>query len=143
MMWRDVRESVAMVTDRQQGLANDGKGPDFYLLNPEDPEGSAYIFPSRNISFFAENIFRPTKRLSIIPGVRFESIDTRSEGFYKQRVLDAAGNVIVENKIDEKRGRQRAFVLLGLGVTYQGLEKLEIYGNVSQNYSALKVLSVR
>ena len=130
-------------TDRQQGLANDGKGPDFYLLNPEDPEGSAYIFPSRNISFFAENIFRPTKRLSIIPGVRFESIDTRSEGFYKQRVLDAAGNVIVENKIDEKRGRQRAFVLLGLGVTYQVLEKLEIYGNVSQNYRPITFNDLR
>jgi len=130
-------------TTAQQGLGMAGSNADFNYLNPNDLEESDYQFPNKNHSFFAENIFQISSKLSLTPGVRFENIQTFAEGYYKAYVKDGAGNIIVENKIDEKLNRKRNFVLLGLGLSYKAHEKLEFYANFSQNYRAINFTDLR
>ncbi len=131
------------ITTARQGEANNGSGPDFYFLNPENIEKSDYTFPNYNFSLFAENIFYLTPKLTLTPGIRFENIQTFADGYYKQRVFDAAGNLIVENREDEELSRRRSFVLFGLGLSYKPKTELELYANISQNYRAINFSDLR
>jgi Fe(3+) dicitrate transport protein len=90
-------------THRRQGLGSDRSDADFDFLNPDDLEGSDFDLPSRNVSWFAENIFNLTNKFSLTPGVRFESIRTETDGYYKNRVEDLAGNILVDEKSKSKR----------------------------------------
>lgn len=123
-------------TTNQQGDAPTGDAPDFRFLNPGDLEQSDYEFPSRNVSFFAENLFNLGQKWTITPGVRFEYIRTSSDGYYKQRVF-SGGQVIFEQKLQDSRLNERQFLLLGLGVGYRVSDDIEAYANISQNYRAI------
>ena len=127
----------------KQGDANDGDGPDFEFLNPDNVEGSDYTFPSWNIAVFTEHVIRPTNRLSITPGIRFEYIQTDAEGWYKQITRNFAGEVIAEQRFDESRSLDRQFVLMGLGVGYRLGKGIEAYANFSQNYRAITFSDIR
>lgn len=130
-------------TDRKQGLGSDGDGPDFSFLNPENLSHSAYDFPSRNIAVFAENKFSITSDLSITPGIRYEHIETASDGYYHKTVEDLAGNVIFKEKLEDNRSKTRDFALLGLGASYQPINALELYANFSENYRAISFNDMR
>ena len=130
-------------TSNSQGFANDGAGPDFYYLNPDNPGKSAFTFPSSNFSAFAENIFRITPSFSITPGIRYEYISTASDGYFMEKATDLAGNVIYENKEEEAKSRKRALVLAGIGASYKPCRKMEIYANFSQNYRAINFNDLR
>jgi Fe(3+) dicitrate transport protein len=130
-------------THRRQGLGNDGSGPDFDFLSPQDLEGSDYDFPSINVSWFAENIFNLSEKFSLTPGVRFEYIRTEADGYYKKRVEDLAGNILLDEKVDEQRVDERSFVFFGLGASYKQSEDLEIYANFSQNYRAVNFNDIK
>ena len=75
-------------TDRQIGNSNDGSGgapSDFAFSHTtvlDSLSYSRYKFPNFNTALFAENIFRLTSRLSVIPGIRYENIVTKADGFY-------------------------------------------------------------
>ena len=124
------------LTRNKQGDANDGSGPDFNFLNPDDLERSDYEFPSRNISWFAENLFNINDRWNITPGIRFEYIRTASEGYYKERIF-SGGQVIFEQKFEDVQENDRSFVLLGVGSGYKVGEDVELYSNISQNYRSI------
>lgn len=130
-------------TVARQGDGNSGSGPDFEYLNPGNLENSDYTFPNNNYAVFAENIFQITQHLTITPGVRFEVIKTQAEGYYKQRVIDGAGNVIVENTIPEALERKRSFIIGGIGISYKPKNSVELYGNFSQNYRAINFTDLR
>jgi Fe(3+) dicitrate transport protein len=130
-------------TTALQGDANNGSGPDFEYLNPSDLENSDYLFQNRNTSVFLENIINLTEKWSLVPGIRFEHIYTSSEGYFKQRVFDGAGNLIVENRTDESMGRSRNFFIFGLGTNYKINESWTLYGNFSQNYRAINFSDIR
>jgi Fe(3+) dicitrate transport protein len=133
-------------TTAKQGEANNkvsGDKSDFTYLNPENLENSNYTFPNQNYAFFVEHIFNLSPKLSITPGARVENIQTYSNGYYKLRVFDAAGNLVVDRKTEENLSRTRSFVLFGLGVSYKTNDKMEIYGNVSQNYRAINFTDLR
>ena len=130
-------------TSAKQGNGTNGNDANFSYLNPTNLENSDYAFPNKNYAVFAENIFNITDKFSLTPGARFENIQTFSNGYYKQRVLDGAGNVIVENKIQENQERKRNFVLFGLGASYKLSDKIEFYGNISQNYRAINFSDLR
>ncbi len=130
-------------TDSRQGEANAATGPDFHFLNPNDVEKSDYLFPNRNLAVFAEHIFSLDSHWTLTPGIRFEHIDTRSEGYYRQRVYDGAGNLIVDNRVTDAEQRSRQFVILGLGASYKPNERWELYANVSQNYRAINFSDLR
>lgn len=133
-------------TDRRQGLGNSrstGKKSDFNFENPDNLEYSQYTFPSSNTAFFIENVFRVLPALSITPGVRFENIQTNAKGFYNLLNTDLAGNIIYKNTIQEKRTSNRSFVLAGIGVSYDPTGRLEVYGNISQNYRSINFNDMR
>jgi Fe(3+) dicitrate transport protein len=124
-------------TKSKSGYASDGSGPDFHFLNPEDVEFFNYTYPNKNYSYFIENIFDITPKLSVTPGLRFEYIKTQSEGYEKIRTLDQAGNVVAEVKVPGDRESKRSFLIGGIGISYKATEKLEVYSNVTQNYRAI------
>ncbi len=130
-------------TTATQGEGTAGTGPDFYFLNPGDVENSDYTFPNTNYALFVENVFDISKKLSVTPGLRFENIQTFSSGYYKQYVFDAAGNIIVENTIEEDLNRKRSFLIGGIGISYKPSGRTEVYGNISQNYRAINFTDLR
>lgn len=125
-----------------QGEANKSAAADFYFEEGTRLK-SDYANPSFNLALFTENIFRLTEKFSITPGVRFEMIDTKSDGFYYQPVYDLAGNVIADNGSEEVIQNKRNIVLAGIGASYTFKEHLEAYGNVSQNYKAISFSDLR
>ena len=126
-----------------QGDGSQGSDADFRFLNPTNVENSDYRFPNKNESVFVENIFYLNNKFSLTPGLRYEHILTFSEGYYKQRVLDFAGNVIVDNKLTDNQQRSRSFLIAGVGLSYKPSQKLEVYGNISQNYRAINFTDLR
>ncbi len=130
-------------TFARQGEANAANGPDFFFLNPGNVEKSDYTFPNYNYAAFLEHIFYLTPRLTLTPGVRFEHIDTRASGYYKQRVFDFAGNLISETRQDERLDRKRSFVLFGAGLSWKTKNGYEWYANGSQNYRAINFTDLR
>ena len=127
----------------RQGLGNAGTGPDFYYLHPENLENSDYAFPNTNYALFAEHIFYLGEKWSLTPGIRYENIHTRAEGYFNQRVYDAAGNLVAETRLEERQSRRRNFVLLGLGASWKPSPAYEFYANISQNYRAINFSDLR
>ena len=130
-------------TTAKQGWGSRGSDADFRYLNPSSLEDSDYAFPNRNYAAFAENIFNLSPKISLTPGIRLENIQTFADGYYKQYVYDAAGNIVVENRFDETLNRRRNFLLFGLGASYRKSESTEFYANVSQNYRAINFTDLR
>jgi Fe(3+) dicitrate transport protein len=124
-------------TTSQQGLGSAGSDADFNFQNPQDLEGSDYLFPSRNASFFSENIFYVNEKFTITPGIRLEYIGTSSAGYYKQIATDLAGNIIFEQNIETSTSRKRWVFLSGIGLSHKTGKTGEWYGNISQNYRAI------
>lgn len=125
------------LTRRQQGDGDDGSGADFSFIGPE-PNRSGYRFPGTNIAAFAENIFQLTRRWSVTPGIRFEHINTKADGYYyKQNVF------IDDEKIEEQKSNPRSFTLLGIGTSYKFDNGVELYANISQNYRSINFNDIR
>ncbi|MFT7589694.1 MAG: Fe(3+) dicitrate transport protein [Limisphaerales bacterium] len=129
-------------TNRSQGDANDEAGPDFEYLNPENLERFSFVFPSLNFSLFAEQVFR-FDHFFLTPGVRFESITTESDGYYREIAEDLAGNILLDTIFEESLYRSRKFVLAGLGAGYQWDSGIELYANFSQNYRGITFNDLR
>jgi len=126
-----------------QGEGTTGKDADFTFVQPEKFITYDYHFPNRNISAFAENIFYLSDKLSVTPGVRFEYINTTADGFYGNISRDLAGNIINISKTDEYRQNGRNFVLVGIGISYKPLNKVDMYANISQNYRSITFSDMR
>jgi Fe(3+) dicitrate transport protein len=145
------KQSVLLVGGRyyhgfnhsQQGQGSTGKDANFSFLEPDRFITYDYEFPNRNVSLFAENIFYLGEKLSITPGVRFEYISTKADGFYGNIQRDLAGNVINITRTDEFRKNNRQFLLGGVGISYKPFERVEAYGNVSQNYRSITFSDMR
>ncbi len=133
-------------TERKQGLANansTGTKSDFQFLNPESLDFSDYTFPSNNIALFSEFLYNITPRLSITPGLRYETINTKAAGFYNDIQRNLAGTIIYKNRIDEERASTRNFLLAGIGLSFKPRENNELYVNASQNYRSINFNDMR
>ena len=123
-----------------QGPGTNGSDANFNFQNtiyPNYNNQSNYIYPNKNLAFFGENIIYINEKISLTPGFRFENIVTRSEGFYKKINLDAAGNVIFNEKFNESDKKNRSFFLFGLGISFKYNKTLEFYSNISENYRSV------
>ncbi|MCG2431915.1 TonB-dependent receptor [Aequorivita xiaoshiensis] len=130
----------------RQGPGSDGSDPDFNFANdkyPNYPRQSDFEFPNLNIAVFGESIFNLSSKLSITPGFRFEYIKTQSEGEFKKINFDIAGNPILNENIEDNRNFDRAFLLLGVGMSYKPLRSLEMYANLSKNYRSVTFNDIR
>ncbi len=130
-------------TTQRQGDADSTRNPTFQFLNPNLPDNSDFRFPNRNYSAFLENIFVITPNFTLTPGVRYENIQTSSEGFFQQISYDGAGNVVGRLREDERRTRNRAFVFFGIGASYTPTQSAELYANLSQNYRSITFSDLR
>ena len=126
-----------------QGDGSTGKDADFNFVQPEQFITYDYRYPNQNVAVFAESIFNVHEKLSITPGVRFEYIDTRSDGFYGSITRDLAGNIIDQSKTFETRNNTRHFLLGGVGVSYKPTPKINVYSNLSQNYRSITFTDMR
>jgi Fe(3+) dicitrate transport protein len=134
-------------TDREIGLGNAGAGgsrSDFTFDKSTEYDSlsySRYTFPNHNVAFFAENIYHLTPKLSLIPGLRHESIYTKADGFYNNPQQDLSsiytGTVISNQLVTEHRLSKRAFLIGGLGLSYDPNGSIQVYANFSQNYRAI------
>jgi Fe(3+) dicitrate transport protein len=130
-------------TDRQIGNGNarsTGTKADFSFDKSTEYDSlsySHYKFPNHNIAFFAENIFRINSKFSIIPGIRYENIYTKADGFYNNVGIDLAQNVISNQLVTEHRVNNRSFVIGGLGLSYNENNAIQLYANISQNYRGI------
>ncbi|HTJ12286.1 MAG TPA: TonB-dependent receptor [Dinghuibacter sp.] len=134
-------------TDREIGLGNAGPGgatTDFSFDKSTEYDSlsySQYKFPNHNVAVFAENIFRLTSKLSLIPGLRYENIHTRADGFYNNPQQDLSsiytGTVISNQLVTEHRLSKRSFLIGGLGLSYDQNASMQLYANISQNYKAI------
>ncbi len=121
----------------QQGNADTTNLPHFTYNNIDNLEGSDYEFPSTNYSVFIEHIFRFGKKISITPGLRFEHINTKAEGSFREVVYDLANNPIFDTTWNETREKSRSFVIGGLGVNYKFNDTIDVYANFTQNYRSI------
>jgi len=130
-------------TQREQGDADKTAEANFSFLHPDNLENSAYTFPSLNYAVFAENIFQISSRWSLVPGIRFEYINTASDGYYRLINKNLAGNVLLDMKVYDQRSNSRSFLLLGLGNQFKLNKTLELYANISQNYRSINFNDMR
>lgn len=125
------------LTFRRQGDASDQGDADF-TFNGTEPDKSSFRFPGRNLALFAENIFQVNKSWTITPGVRFEHINTKAEGYYYKLNI-----FIPSDKIEEQKSNPRSFTLLGLGTAWKFNNGTELYANISQNYRSINFNDLR
>ena len=124
----------------KQGPGSSGIDADFNFysnLFPYYKNQSSYIYPNLNTAIFMENIIYINKNLSITPGLRYEKIETQSDGKYVFILVDGANNPITNTTTYKKNYNSRNFILLGLGVSYKKKRFLEAYANISQNYRSV------
>lgn len=55
-------------------------------------------------------------------------------GSYRKINVDLAGNVILDQTVYGDNIKDRDFVLLGVVLSYKPQNRIEFYGNISQNY---------
>lgn len=130
-------------TIKSQGEGDAGSGPNFRYNNPQLLEGSDYIFPSFNTALFVENMFYFTDKISLITGLRGETISTEAKGYYRVISRDLAGNILLDQKIEEQKKSERSFVLFSAGLSYEHTQNMQVYTNFSQNYRAINFNDLR
>lgn len=130
-------------TDRKQGDADKSADPNFTFLHPDNLENSAYVFPSQNVAVFIENSFQLTKKWNVTPGLRYEYIQTDSEGYYRQLNTNLAGDTLLNKIIPDDRNYARQFILAGIGTQYKFNDDIDVYANISQNYRSINFNDMR
>ncbi len=131
---------------QQQGPGSAAADPDFEFYTEEYPNyerQSAFELPNANLAVFGENIIDLSPAFSITPGFRWEYIKTRSEGAYRNIVLDLAGNPLLNEEVTDNRTFERNFLLLGVGAAYKLGDSAELYANISQNYRSVTFSDIR
>ena len=113
-------------TVRQQGNGTAEADANYAFTSSGRLEGSDFTFPTHNLAWFSEVVVRPFSRLSIVPGVRVETITTGSDGYYRLR----------DSTINSSEDRTRTVVLGGIGATYD-LDDVQLKLNATQNYRAI------
>lgn len=126
-----------------QGLGSTGSGADFHFMNEEQYTTYDYRFPNTNTSFFAENIFYLSDKVSLTPGLRYERILTTAKGYYGTIYKDLAGNILDVSRTLESRDNGRSFLLAGIGVSFKPTPFMDIYSNISQNYRSITFSDMR
>jgi Fe(3+) dicitrate transport protein len=105
---------------RLRGNGTPGDAIDYGFSEPT-PSRYNLRFSTQNKALFAENAFHLTDRLSVVPGIRLETITTRGSG--------TTSNI---SRVDQNL--TRAFVLGGIGARYKASANTEFYANYTQAY---------
>lgn len=93
-------------------------------------------FDSKNVAAFAENIFRISDKLLIIPGVRYEWLEGSSSG--RNGYSSGGAEILLQNI-----KRSRSFILAGVGAEYHIEKSTEVYANISQAYRPIQFANLQ
>lgn len=93
-------------------------------------------FRSNNAAVFAENIFRITKKLLLVPGIRFEWLEGTAYG--RNGYTSGGAEILLQNIT-----RGRSFLLGGIGTEYHITGTTEIYANYSQAYRPIQFANLQ
>ena len=93
-------------------------------------------FESKNAALFAENIFRITDKILIVPGIRYEWLEGNA---YGRDGYTAAGDEISLQNIR----RNRSFLLMGIGSEYHITGGTEFYANFTQAYRPIQFANLQ
>jgi Fe(3+) dicitrate transport protein len=130
-------------THQQQGEADAGSGPTFRFIEGNRPNLADYRNPGDNVSLFAETVIHLSERWKLAPGVRYEGIRTRSDGFYQFTLRDLAGQVVAVDRTTEAHDRFRSIGLAGLGVAHRARRGPEVFANFTLNYRPITFSDLR
>ena len=130
-------------TIMKQGHADATDLPNFEYLNPNNLEGSDFILPNKQLSAFAQGIVSLSTNLSLTPGLRWEFIDTRANGWYREYIIDGAGNILEDSIFTSNKEFQRHVILPGIGFSYNAKNNLEVYGNAVVNFRAVNFSDIQ
>jgi len=131
-------------TTADQGTATDGNDANFVYQNPDDLEGSSFTYPSENIAGFAENILFLGNRTTINFGLRMESIQSGSHGYYKRYSVHPVNmDTLAVYTIEDNNSVERFVPLFGAGLSYRTSKRSKVYGNFTQNYRAINFTDIR
>ncbi|MEO9967001.1 MAG: TonB-dependent receptor [Reichenbachiella sp.] len=125
-----------------QGAGSLGSKADFTFddQNSTYPNVSEFNFPNQNLAVFGEHILYLNDKLSITPGFRVEHIKTESEGTY--RFFPNPTDDTYQD-VQDVASLPRTFVLLGIGLSNEFNDNLELYWNLSQNYRSVTFSDIR
>ena len=128
-----IRLYTGTTTRQADGKGTTGAGYDVTVTGnyPRDIE-----FNSKNAAAFAENIFRISDKLLVIPGIRYEWLQGTSAG---RNGYTSGGAEIILQSIT----RSRSFLLAGIGTEYHITNSTEIYGNISQAYRPIQFANLQ
>ncbi|MGB1032237.1 MAG: TonB-dependent receptor family protein, partial [Flavobacteriales bacterium] len=129
----------------QQGVADSTSDARFNYISSDSNESSDYSFDNENLALYSELLLQPNSKWSIVPGARFEHLNTKSDGNYTEIVTDGAGNVLptYPRTIEESDQFKRNFFLFGLGVSRKIGKNSELFANYSRNYRGINFSDVR
>ena len=131
------------ITHMMQGLADSTSDPNFTYLNPNNLEGSDYLLPNIQYSCFAHAVISFGNYLSISPGIRYEYIDTQSDGWYRNILTDLAGNIMLDTIYHTLDIRKRSVILPGVSFSYKNNSTAEFYANAVENYRAINFSDIQ
>lgn len=128
-----IRLYTGTTTRLADGKGTTGTGYDVSVIGnyPRDIE-----FDSKNAAAFAENIFRVTDKILIIPGIRYEWLEGSSSG--RNGYTTGGAEIILQNIT-----RSRSFLLAGIGTEYHITKATEVYGNISQAYRPIQFANLQ
>lgn len=131
-------------TTNRQGLADSTNQANFNFLNSDELEGSDYTFPSMNVAGYFENMLQLTDHFWISAGFRYEYIDTKAAGTYRETVYHPLTNELLFDSVyHENKSNCRSILLGGIGFTWKKFRDAEIYGNIAQNYRGINFSDIR
>jgi len=93
-------------------------------------------FRSMNAAVFAENIFRLTDKLLLIPGIRYEWLEGKAKG--RDGYTSGGVPVTLQNIT-----RSRGFLLGGMGAEYHVGRATELYANITQAYRPIQFANLQ
>ena len=115
------------------GIGTNGADYDMTLIGNYQQDIN---FKSKNAAIFCENLIRFTKRISVIPGIRFETLEGEASG---RNGIASNGDYIMLQQIN----RKRKFVLAGIGIEYQIFKGAALYSNLSQAYRPIQFANLQ
>ncbi len=127
-----------------QGTAREGSDANFEYQNPDDLEGSAFTYSSENIAGFAENILFLGNRMTVNFGLRMESIQSGSNGYYKRYSVHPINlDTLAVYTIEDNNSVERFVPLFGAGTSFRMSKRSKAYANFTQNYRAINFTDIR
>lgn len=104
---------------KQKGVGTTGSDFDLTDITPYSTDLKLHTI---NYAVFTENIFTVSKKFLVVPGIRYEFINSSMNGI----ITNGTTNITYKQK--------RNFPLAGLGLQYQLNKTVQLYGNISQAY---------